>query len=1114
MKRICFYPVGLGKVSWLALSLLAAPCLVENLPAQQTAATDASPIAKLLNAAPTAFDVAFLTKKTRLWLDRSQIVCFYVRQASDEDRFFSFNVDENFVHVLNPPALLAGSHIGYVRLRPLAEGKTQIRLDGAELDVDIVKDTSASTLDQTRPEIISPDENAVVWGKFAVGVEQFNLATDRELTPPVLRLPDGQEIAAHIVPNQEPGPHVRYVFTVDAATLHPGANDLIAVVKKDSGREVVSEPVEIFAINPDPSAIVTGYCKDMVNTQLPPLPPPPPGVVVPPPKPFVPPTVSPDALGVFGSIVVNPADNTPWCMPVTVPTKGQYQFIMTARGDIGGNALPTLALFVDRAQTTATAGRLATTEWQRVAVGKPVNLDPGPHILSVRFRNPFAPSAIDRRCLYLARYELVRLDAPAGPGGGGDAMMMMQGGSPATMQPTTAQSTSAQTNMMQEASSMAPKAPPPPAMPGALPAGLFHVVFKNALDGRVISGPVQVNAMCWWPNRDHAPPPTVNLLVNDAVVATQKNAQPQFHVAVAAFRPGENKIQLRAALDNGMQAHSVTENIVLPNTPVGAPYIAYPAEGAKVGWADAVVANVSPRDDRKWLDLQVDGQPQHLNLNPRGGLGPVLFPLLTRGLAPGPHQVQVVEANKDGTSQTSNPVNVTVTGKAHEPNGPYTRALFLLNRFGYGPDARELATILTVGPHDWLSAQLGLSIDAPTEDNEDERLHAEFPNPNSVTARAIQYLLTDSDPVRARFVMWTENHFSTWLSKDGAPEKAREHDRFLDLGVAPFPDLLLASATSPAMLLYLDQRNSVAKRLNENYAREIMELHTLGVKGGYTQQDVTTLADLLTGWTVADEAPLDGLPSATLARTFRYDPYLNSGNPCRILGMEFPGVPVDRRFDRVLTALNMLSAHPSCAYFISRKLIEHYVSDPAPPDLVDNIAEVYLQTGGDMRAMLLALSEQPAFWSAPMKVASPIDFSVRLARLSGQANPTAALDLVSHSGMGIFDRATPDGYPDADGYFTSSNALLQRWHFAQAVENNFLVDGLIPDAWRPADTQWSPATTQRLVDIAAVRITGNVLSPNSNDAALKLIAAAPANTPSRLHLLATFLCQVPETSIR
>jgi uncharacterized protein (DUF1800 family) len=542
--------------------------------------------------------------------------------------------------------------------------------------------------------------------------------------------------------------------------------------------------------------------------------------------------------------------------------------------------------------------------------------------------------------------------------------------------------------------------------------------------------------------------------------------------------------------------------------------ILYPASGAKIGWADAVVANVSAREGVGQADLLIDGQPQNLALTPRNGFGPLLLPLLARSLTPGLHQLQVSVQDHAGKITESGKVSVIVTGQGVVADGKYARALFLLNRFGYGPEPRELAAILTQGPHDWLAARLNETIESPLEENERERLQAESPEVNSVAPRAVRYLLTDANPVRARFLMWAENHFSTWQSKDGSGEKSREHERFLEVGVAPFPDLLLASATSPAMLIYLDQRNSVAGHLNENYAREIMELHTLGVDGGYTQQDVTTLANLLTGWTLADEAPLDGSGNGQLERTFRYDPMLSSGTSCRVLGMEFPGVNNDRRFDRVLTALNMLSAHPSCAHFISRKLLEHYVSDPAPPALVDALAQTYLETGGDLRAMLLGLADQPEFWSAASKVASPIDFAVRLARLSGLADPGPVMDLASHSGMGMFDRATPDGYPEADGYFTSSNALLQRWHFAQVVQANFLNNGLFPAAWKPADNGWTPETTQRLVDLAAVRITGNILSESSNTAAMKLIAAGPENTDGRLRLLTTFLCQVPETSLR
>jgi uncharacterized protein (DUF1800 family) len=1260
MKKVCSQSLVAGFPALVVGIVLSGALAAAALPARGDDQTDESslPFAPLLQEIAPDTPVAgitFLTKKTRLWLGRSQIICFYSPEAPDEDRYLSFSADEEYLHVLLPPTLLPGAHIGYVRVRPVKEGQTQITLEGATMDIDVAQDTAASTLELTRPEIVSPVQGSVVWGKFVVGVEQLNFSTSAPGPAPVLRLPDGSEVEAQRVPNQQPGPHLRYAFTVDSDSLQPGANELLAVFKDAMGQEIVSDPVEVVALKPDDSAILSGNCKDQVQTQLPP-----PTVPVPgPPKTFKPPTVIQDSQSVFGDIVSCGGEYPPWCMPVNVPAKGLYELFVTARGDIGANALPSLGLMIDNAPNPATTTRLATTDWQRIPVGHPVTLEAGDHVLSVRFRNGFGNGPLDTRHLYLARYELARLDQlPAPALAANDAKTTMQdaAATPFNQQPAPMiDGAPMQQNMESKPMSGSMM------MQALAPYGTFHVVFKDALNGQRISNEVEIDAMVWWPTQEqHSPPPTVNLLVNDRVVASETSPQPRFHVDVSAFQPGSNKIQLQGTLPSGQHAQSVAETIIRPQElnvagrfyqrhykfdvydpawngslaarvhsgeadPVAAfyengdsalrlpddlqgPYkvaveakgndfngpamatvllrmngqetqlgavpaganlamitvaqttfpagpksiivrfandayqagkgdrnlyihsvqldpvpdnlrkippivsLAYPPPNAEVGLADAVVANVSGGQGVAHADLLIDGQPQHFNLAARNGFGPVLFPLLTRDLPPGPHRLQISARDAAGNTSQSAEVSIVVTGKEAVPGGSYSRALLILNRFGYGPEPSDLAAILVQGPHKWLESRLDETIDSPSEENEEDRLHAEFPNFYAIAPRAVQYLITDGNPVRARFLVWAENHFSTWVNKDGPAEKSREHDRFLELGVAPFSDLLLASATSPAMLIYLDQRNSVAKRLNENYAREIMELHTLGVKGGYTQKDVTSLADLLTGWTLADEAPIDG--SQDLERTFRYDPYLNSGTPCRVLGMEFAGVPLEERFDRVLTALNMLSAHPSCAFFISRKLAEHYVSDPAPPELVNDLARIYLESGGDLRVMLLALSENPKFLSAPDKVASPVDFSVRLARLARLGYPGPVNDFVSRSGMGMFDRATPDGYPDSDGYFTSSNALLQRWRFAQTIQNSFLANGLIPQDWRPADDQWDAATIQRLVDLAAVRITGNVLTSSSNDAALQLIASAPGNTDQRLHLLATFLCQIPETSLR
>ena len=397
------------------------------------------------NAVGSTSSISFLTRKTQLWLDRSQILCFSSAEQVDEARYYSFKVDEKYLHVLIPPTLLPGYKIGYVRLRPVMEGHTQIVIDGASIDVDVVKDTAASTLEQTRPEIVSPVEGSVIWGTFAVGVEQLNFSSNEHPVQPFLRLPDGHEIAAHVVPDSKPGPHLKYAYTVDSKMLHPGANDLVAVCKDAAGHEVSSDPLDVVVINPDPAAITSGDCKDTISTLQPQ-----PKVPVNPPKPSKPVDLVADDKGVYGQVVTNPGEYPPWCMPVKVPGKGRYVMVMTARGDIGGNALPTLAVLVDDNNNALSTARLATTDWQRIAVGRPFTLESGDHVLSVRFRNGFNQGPKDERHLYLAKYELLRIDPPAAPA---PAVAVNTPAASSTMQATATMQSAAQSPTMQESAS-------------------------------------------------------------------------------------------------------------------------------------------------------------------------------------------------------------------------------------------------------------------------------------------------------------------------------------------------------------------------------------------------------------------------------------------------------------------------------------------------------------------------------------------------------------------------------------------------------------------------------------------------------------------------------------
>ena len=380
--------------------------------------------------------------------------------------------------------------------------------------------------------------------------------------------------------------------------------------------------------------------------------------------------------------------------------------------------------------------------------------------------------------------------------------------------------------------------------------------------------------------------------------------------------------------------------------------------------------------------------------------------------------------------------------------------------------------------------------------------------------RAISHLLVTPNPVRARFVLWAQNHFSTWIRKTEGNRKWDEHVAFCRLGPAPFDQLLLASAQSPAMLKYLDQETSVAGRLNENYAREIMELHTLGVDGGYSQRDVTNLAGLLTGWTASYEG--DGRSGGQAAQrfTFRFDPRLSDGRATRVIGMKFPEAAPSQRYDRILVALETLAAHPSTARFVSRKLAEHYVRVPAPQDLVDDLAAVFLETGGDMSALLAAMAEHPAFWdeASSERIAPPLDYAVRLCRVTAHHQPWKLADYLQRSGHALFDHAAPDGYPQADEAYTDSNALVQRWRFARDL--GWQLAGLVPGGWRYSGGLAEDDWAQRVIDVIAVRVTGRVLSEDSNRAALDLLAQSTGNRDERVRLAGTFIAQLPEANLR
>jgi uncharacterized protein (DUF1800 family) len=265
-----------------------------------------------------------------------------------------------------------------------------------------------------------------------------------------------------------------------------------------------------------------------------------------------------------------------------------------------------------------------------------------------------------------------------------------------------------------------------------------------------------------------------------------------------------------------------------------------------------------------------------------------------------------------------------------------------------------------------------------------------------------------------------------------------------------FTDMVLASAKHPAMLVYLDNFQSIgpnsrgaraggrrggARGLNENYARELLELHTLGVDGGYSQQDVTELAKILTGWTVrglrrpgADDA--EGV-------AFVFGPQVHEPGPKSLLRATFNdgGVTDGER------AIRMLCEHPSTARFIATKLVRHFVSDDPPRAAVDRLAGVFRDTRGDLRAVALALIDLPEAWSEPArKFRTPQDWLVAILRAFNATDvaPTIApiLRQLRHP---LWSPPSPKGFEDGASGWADPDALLNRAELARTVARRLRV---------------------------------------------------------------------------
>ena len=375
---------------------------------------------------------------------------------------------------------------------------------------------------------------------------------------------------------------------------------------------------------------------------------------------------------------------------------------------------------------------------------------------------------------------------------------------------------------------------------------------------------------------------------------------------------------------------------------------------------------------------------------------------------------------------------------------PLDPALSVLRRFCLGIHPDDVEAVNEAGPGAWVAGQLRHGGNDPDVEADVERWFPTVAASATEIFTALRQDLIETSQVaqqlkgaavyraaQSRYPLfetmvdfWT-NHFNInhatpalrVLKTIDDREVIRRH------ALGTFRDLLHASAKSPAMLVYLDNASSRKQGFNENYARELMELHTLGVEGGYTHDDVLAVSRVLTGWSVRRKGAQPG--------TFTFVSAWHDYDRKRVLGEEYPagvGLPEGERL------LDQLVDHPSTRRFIAEKLCRRFLSDDPPASAIDTV-EASWGRDGDIKAMLWALYSTPEFQSAQLvKFRRPLDYVISMIRTTGTPLDAKGVRMVAFGLKALdqmpFDYSPPTGYPDDAASWASTSGLLLRWNIA------------------------------------------------------------------------------------
>jgi len=391
-------------------------------------------------------------------------------------------------------------------------------------------------------------------------------------------------------------------------------------------------------------------------------------------------------------------------------------------------------------------------------------------------------------------------------------------------------------------------------------------------------------------------------------------------------------------------------------------------------------------------------------------------------------------------------------GSKNLPDPPQLSSLdwVALNRLSFGPRPGDRQHLLEIGLENYLEEQLSpeniidnktnlllsrlevLNMDADALRNRADKLFDNF-DPNLVLddfrqATTLRQVYSHRQLQEVLVEFWTD-HFNISVQKGDCwflkivddREVIRKH------ALGNFRELLGASAHSPAMLVYLDNQENHRDAPNENYARELLELHSLGVDGGYSQTDVMELARCLTGWRVKDHFWKGKL---------RFDPDAHTPGTKTVLGQ----IIQHSGKGEVDQVLDILASHPSTANTISSKLARRFLADDPPPEIVEKASQVFLETSGDIRAVLkvILLDGLPhAHQYAQLgKYKRPLNYMLSALRQTGSDTDggPALQRYLRRMGQPLYDWPTPDGYPDTSAAWQGN--LLSRWKFALDLAQN------------------------------------------------------------------------------